>query len=253
MRECAAYLEVASDKICNVHLSKIFGNRAVTNATLGILASGAGIAGGLVSGTAANALSGSAGFITADRSILNEEVYRNYVAEAIIKEIIDNRKTIKANILADIVKESSSASGILGPQELLQRVLEYHNNCSFYAGLTSLLGKAGESGQRVSDVGKNLDSQIETFKTAIQMTEQKIKEQEGNPKEDADSLKRLRIRLDSLKDQLLAYQTARNSITGVMPSPETTSNSENKLNVNTTPDGNQNPKKPKSVEPVNGG
>lgn len=222
LRECAAYLEVASDKICTVHLSKIFGNRAVTNATLGIVASGAGIAGGLVSGTAANALSGSSGFLTADRSILNEEIYRNYVAEAIIKEIIDNRNNLKNSILADIVAGPDSASAILGPQELLQRVLEYHNNCSFYAGLTSLIGKAGNSGQRASDVKKNLDDQIATLKAVIQDLDEEI----GN-ETDAGKKSDLKAKRQAYRDQLLGYQTARNSITYVASPVKTSSNDSN--------------------------
>lgn len=217
LRECADSYETASDKICTVHLSKIFGNRAVTNATLGIVASGTGIAGSLVTGTAANALSGSAGFITADRSILNEEIYRNYVAEAIIKEIIDNRKTLKANIYADIEKGAASTSPITGPQGVLQRVLEYHNACSFYAGLTSLLGKAGVSGQKASDVKKNLDGQITTLNETIENLDEEIaKENKEHP--GSDLYKSLLAKRSTYQDQLFAYKTARNSITGVVPS-----------------------------------
>lgn len=63
------------------------------NMSLGLLASGTGIAGGLVGGLgAANALSGSAGFLTGARSLMNEEVYRNHIAEAIIREIDENRR-----------------------------------------------------------------------------------------------------------------------------------------------------------------
>lgn len=233
LRQCAASYEIASDKICTVHLSKIFGNRAVTNATLGIVASGAGIAGGLVSGTAANALSGSSGFLTADRSILNEEIYRNYVAEAIIKEIIDNRKTLKANILTDIVKGDKSASGILGEQEVLQRVLEYHDACSFYAGLTSLIGKAGVSGQSTSDVKKNLDNQIVTLKDKIkEITAQIDKEK------DSATLADLKKTRKTYQDQLMAYQTARNSISGG-PTSEMISDSND-------------PKDPKAQKPKSG-
>ena len=211
LRECAAYLEVASDKICAVHLSRIFGNRAVTNASLGIMASGAGIAGGLVSGVAANALSGSAGFLTADRSIFNEEIYRNYVAEAVIKEIIDNRKTLKDNILSDIVSNTSSSSGISGQQELTQRVLEYHNACSFYAGLTSLLAKAGSNEMRATDVRKNLNDQIAALNTYITNIKNEIKNKEAaDPK--APIITDLKAKLNSYQDQLMAYITARNSI-----------------------------------------
>jgi hypothetical protein len=145
LQECSAYLIRISDNICNVHLSGIFGNRAVANASLGILATGAGIAGGLVSGIgAANALSGAAGFLTGTRSLVNEEIYRNYVAEAIIKEIIANRSTRKKEINQDLVgSNNGTSSKITGVEQVKQRVSEYHSECSFYSGLSSLVGKAG--------------------------------------------------------------------------------------------------------------
>ena len=144
LKECAAFLMRMSDEICNVHLSKIFGDRAVTNVTLGILAAGAGIAGGIVPGlVAANALSGASGFLTGTRSLLNEEVYRNYVAEAIIKEIKGNRDRLAIDIQNGIIGKAPKDNQLVGVEQVALKVSRYHNECSFYAGLSSLLGKAG--------------------------------------------------------------------------------------------------------------
>ena len=156
LRECAAFLERKSEAICSVHLSKIFGNRAVTNVTLGTLATATGIAGGIATGGAANALSGSAGFLTAGRSLFNEEIYRNYVSEAVIKEIVNNREAAQTEIAEGIALgegsdiEKKSVGAITGPQQVIQRVTEMHDQCSFYAGLTSLLGKAGKDDYAVN-------------------------------------------------------------------------------------------------------
>lgn len=167
LSECSAYLIRTSDNICNIHLSGIFGNRAVTNVSLGILATGAGIAGGLVSGlAAANALSGTSGFLTGTRSLMNEEIYRNYVAEAIIKEILANRKASKDKINNELASSDGQSGKIIGIEQIKQRVSEYHAECSFYSGLSSLIGKAGEQPKDyfTSDLKKGLENQINHLK-----------------------------------------------------------------------------------------
>lgn len=172
LQECSSYLMRISDNICNIHLSGIFGNRAVTNVSLGILATGAGIAGGLVSGlAAANALSGASGFLTGTRSLMNEEVYRNYVAEAIIKEILANRSVSKDKINQALIS-SDSKQKITGIEQVKQRVSEYHNECSFYSGLSSLISKAGLPKESFAEnLKENLKNEIENLKVAKEKPE----------------------------------------------------------------------------------
>lgn len=165
VKECAAYLMRRSDHICNGHLSGIFADKAFANTAFGILAAGTGIAGGLVPGVgAANALSGVAGLLTGSRSLFNEEVYRNYVSEAIIKEILANRKNIAAEIDS---KTDTSSNNLLGVEQIKQKVSEYHNACSFYAGLTSLLGKAGQTNSSSPTQIASLDKRINELSRAI--------------------------------------------------------------------------------------
>lgn len=212
LKECAAFLERKSESICSVHLSKIFGNRAVTNVAIGTLAAATGIAGGLVSGGAANALSGSAGFLTADRSLFNEEVYRNYVAEAVIKEIQKNREAAKIDIAEAIAKgagaERNSPRAITGPEQVIQRVSEMHEGCSFYAGLTSLLGKAGQDDYAVN-LKTGVSAQLESLKTARAATVDKLARVGADATLDAagkaTEAARLEKALDAIDGQIASY------------------------------------------------
>ena len=205
--QCAAYLERVSDTICNVHLSKIFGNRAVTNMALGTLATASGIAGGLVSGGAANALSGSAGFLTADRSLFNEEVYRNYVAEAVIKEIQKNREKAKADIAAAIVGQSDviPTKAITVTEQVVQRVSEMHDACSFYAGLTSLLGKAGKE-DFADNLRDGVAAQITFLKGERARLEEQLKVASNDQKKD------LMARITNLDAEIVRQSSVFNSM-----------------------------------------
>lgn len=191
-----------SDEICDIHKSHIYSNRTVMNMTLGLLGSGTGIAGGLVGGLgAANALSGSAGFLTGARSLMNEEVYHNYLAEAVIKEIENNRSNYLAKlksqypispVLRDSHKDKQNTVGAEGSQnqqqqsnqgsmtdfsytssEVKRHIQEYHQLCSFYSGLVTLLAKAGEDTIQ-SDVRNGITARITTLKTDINALEEKI-------------------------------------------------------------------------------
>jgi hypothetical protein len=206
LKECAAFLERKSEAICSVHLSKIFGNRAVTNVTLGTLATATGIAGGIATGGAANALSGSAGFLTAGRSLFNEEIYRNYVAEAVIKEIVNNREASKAAIAEGVTLgegsdvERNSVNAITGPQQVIQRVIEMHDQCSFYAGLTSLLGKAGKDDYAVN-LKTGVAAHIEYLKGELAA----VMAKRDLPTTDAKDKPALNATIDQLNGQISSH------------------------------------------------
>jgi hypothetical protein len=149
---CAAYLITKSDQICDIHKSYIYSNRTVTNLSLGLLSSGTGIAGGLVPGLgAANVLSGTSGFLTGARALGNEEIYHNYLAEAVIKEIEarrnEERERLKVTYLGATPAKDKliQVQGVTEPAQLLMDVQDYHQQCSFYVGLSHLLDKAGKT------------------------------------------------------------------------------------------------------------
>jgi hypothetical protein len=146
---CVAYLLAESDKICAIHKASIQSNRVVGNTVLGILAAGAGAAGGGVPGlAAAKALSLSAGFLTGAGSMINEEVYRNQLTTAIIKEIDTNRAAEESSISQH---KSNPYEGFT-LQEAMREVQKYHDKCSFYDALASLLNKAGDNGNAKSSM-----------------------------------------------------------------------------------------------------
>jgi hypothetical protein len=109
------------------------------NTVLGALALGTGVAGTMTGTTITQYLAGSAGFITGGQALMNNEIYRNFVTNAILKEIDANR----AKFLADVNNSKSSALSDFGTIRSL--ALQYHHKCSFYDGLASLLNKAGEN------------------------------------------------------------------------------------------------------------
>ena len=227
LRECAALLERKSDAICTAHLSRIFGNRAVTNVTLGTLTAATGIAGGLVTGGAANALSGTAGFLTAGRSLFNEEVYRSYVAEAVIKVIIKNRKDLQDAIADGIANGDAGPNKdrIDGVQQVIRRVSEYHNACSFYAGLTALVSDAGQDRYAVN-LQDGLDGQIAFLDSQIKIVTTEYTTAELANK--ADAAKSLKTRLDSLTqmhDQLGLQKSFLGRATVATKSPTESPNS----------------------------
>lgn len=136
---CFRYLISKSDEICDYHKSHVYGDRTAMNTVLGALALGSGIAGTMTGTTITQYLAGSAGFITGSQALMNNEVYRNFVTNAILKEIDANR----TKFLADVNNSQSSALNDIGTIRSL--ALQYHHKCSFYDGLASLLNKAGEN------------------------------------------------------------------------------------------------------------
>ena len=136
---CFSYLISKSDEICDYHKSHIYGDRTAMNTVLGALALGSGIAGTMTGTTITQYLAGSAGFITGSQSLMNNEICRNFVTNAILKEIDANR----TKFLADVNNSKSSTLSNFGA--IRSVALQYHHKCSFYDGLASLLNKAGEN------------------------------------------------------------------------------------------------------------
>lgn len=177
LKECNAYLMRISDDICSLHLSSIFGNQAVTNVSLGVLAAGTGIAGGLVPGlAAANALSGTSGFLTGSRALINEDVYQNYISGAIIKQILAKRKEVKNQIYSDLQNKTSS-TGISKTEQIKQRVSEYHNECSFFSGVSSLVDSAAKLPILSITITKKIDSLKADLEKATGEKKEKIQAQ----------------------------------------------------------------------------
>jgi hypothetical protein len=131
-----------SDEMCQKHLQTIFGNDAAFNVTTGTLTnlfSGASaLVGGLATSTK-SLLSGLALFSNAQRSLVNEEVYKTMLVTAITKKIGETRKK---------QREAMIQSLKTGPDPIhiaLLKVTEYHQTCSFMFGLQKALDEGTQA------------------------------------------------------------------------------------------------------------
>lgn len=209
---CFNYLLSRSDEICDVHKSQIYGNRTAMNTIFQILATGAGIAGSMSGAGAAQALAGAAGFLTGGQAIMNEEIYQNLVTQAILKEIEDSQQTYKTEKQSEYSSIHTNNSPINFGKIRLDAI-EYHNKCSFYTALTSLLNRSSKgntSNKALSVLTKkkeDVDSAITDLESKLKATDPKPTTNELNKLN--DSLTKLKIRqsaLDAIISQVVVEE-----------------------------------------------
>lgn len=206
-RNCLNYLISKSNEICELHKSHIYGDRTVANTILGTLALGAGIAGTMTGAGAAHFLAGSAGFLTGSQALMDKEIYRNFVFHAILVKIDANRsKFLKSPRLAYLDENNSDKS--IGYAKVRNDAAEYHNLCSFYDGLKSLMDEAGVSKTEVANPllieftkqrKQSVENEIKTLEA--QLDDPKIKIPEEKRKKMTKDLDHKKGQLDSLKIQ----------------------------------------------------
>lgn len=198
-RNCLNYLISKSNEICELHKSHIYGDRTVTNTILGTLALGAGIAGTMTGAGAAHFLAGSAGFLTGSQALMDKEIYRNFVFHAILVKIDANRsKFLKSPGLAYLDEKNSDLD--IGYAKVRNDAAEYHNLCSFYDGLKSLMNEAGVPKTEVAN-----PLLVEFTKQRKQSVENDIKTLEAqldDPKIPEEKKKKITKDLDHKKGQL---------------------------------------------------
>ena len=145
---------------------------------------------------------------------MDNEVYRNFVTNAILKEIDANR----TKLLADVNNSKNSNPPALSDFGTIRSLaLQYHHKCSFYDGLASLLNKAGENNilsnptvQYLANQKKfkleektKLTAEIEVLKKATPKDDTKINEKTAQLNEvDKDIAK-----LDTLLASLVAPES----------------------------------------------
>lgn len=160
-KECLAFLVGKSDRLCEVHKSYIYSNHTIMNTTLGIMAAGAGAAGAMMPHVvAANALAGAAGFASGAQALMSEEVYKNYISEAIIRQINKNREDYHKQILKGVV-----TGNLNGKYQIKQAAENYHALCSFYAGLVSLVDQ--DSRSKLNGSKAIIEKQIQNLRKQI--------------------------------------------------------------------------------------
>lgn len=148
-----------SDEICEEHKGNIYANAAVFNVTTGFLTSALAGAAAIVTGpTAVSVLAGSSALSNATRSLVNDEVYQQQLTAGVIAEITDNRKTRLHLILGKRSKDISDYA----MDDAIREAQNYHQMCSFYQGITSLLKKAGRK-ERPVPTRTQINAQLKEF------------------------------------------------------------------------------------------
>jgi len=149
-----------SDEVCEEHKGNILGNSVNFNVTLGgattIFSSLATVVG---AETTKMAFSAAATVSNASRSLVNEEVYYNSFAIAIIKAIDKEREIERLHIKNEMDKNTSQYTIVQG----ILDVNVYHNLCSFQNGLKIV----SESVDRRKPSAMELREKIEFIKNAI--------------------------------------------------------------------------------------
>lgn len=139
-----ANLLIASDSMCQAHLKSIFGNDAVFNISAGTVTNlAAGWATVATAVTAKATLAAVAAFSNAERSLVNEVVYKNMLVTAVSKKIREAREQKAQNLLPGSLDRSVNDYTV---NMALHDVLSYHYTCSFMYGLEKALEEGSQSG-----------------------------------------------------------------------------------------------------------
>lgn len=133
----------ASDDLCQAHLKTIFGNDASFNIVTGSITSLAAGWATITNGASAkSAMSAVAAFSNAERSLVNETVYKNMVVTAVTKKIREARDTKAAAIIpGNFAKTINAYPMLMG----IYDVIGYHYTCSFMFGLEKALEEGTQS------------------------------------------------------------------------------------------------------------
>lgn len=139
-----AVLLNASDDLCQTHLKSIFGNEAGVNITTGSLATFfAGAATVANVNTAKTTLSALSGFFSAERSLINETVYKSAIVTAVTKKI---REARAAKVVSIIPGNLAKPMGEYPMVMAVHDVMDYHYSCSFMYGLEKALEEGSQPG-----------------------------------------------------------------------------------------------------------
>lgn len=149
-------LMAASDRQCNEHVKSIFGNDAAYNLGFGtatnLFAGAATVAGSIGAKTLFSSI---ALFSNAERSLVNEVVYKTMLGTAITTKIKESRLATKQHIWARL--EDSSAEYPL--DIAIHDVVDYHYQCSFMNGLELALKEGTQktsTQNRIDSLNKSL-------------------------------------------------------------------------------------------------
>jgi len=162
----ADHLIGLSNDMCAQHKVRIHSNAALINTSATALATTLGGIGALVTGSdASRILSGSAGMTTALQSNVNENIFQNQLASAILKQI-DNQREAK---LKDIRAHYNENTKTYSAEHMVADVNDYNNLCAFSEALANLGNetKRPPTKDEIRGQIQELSSQLETNKRLL--------------------------------------------------------------------------------------
>jgi len=196
-----ALIDVSNDA-CNKHKARIVGLAAGADFALSEVTTLLAGAGAIVTGeTAARILSGGAGISNATRANMNEVFYQNFVTTAIVKAIEGERE--QKILVLDGLKTKSMKD--YSADDVVRRVNEYHEMCSFYRGLVALTAAAERIGPSLAAV----EADMENLRVEIGRNSEFIAKLDAS--KDATTIAKLRSSNDELATRIneLSLQAAR--------------------------------------------
>lgn len=162
-------LLTASDNICQSHVKTIFGNEAAFNITTGTITNIASGWGAIATGSAAKSVLSSIAFLSnAERSLVNESVYKNMLVTAVTKKIGEARTNIKSSISAKFSSSVDSYSVLTS----INDIIGYHDTCAFMYGLQKALEEGSQPNAesrrvKLEQDKHDLEIYLQTRKTLI--------------------------------------------------------------------------------------
>lgn len=182
-------LIIASDEMCMEHISTIVGNEAATNFSLGTLTTlFAGASTLATVNTSKSILAGLATFSSAERSLINDTIYKSILAPVIIKKISDTRLEKRKSLLKRMEDENITKFSLnFG----LMDFMDYHNSCSLLFGLQKALQEGTQDGTKIKK--QALEEQLMVLRAQRDNRERQLKDMNstkynivGSMKEDSD-------------------------------------------------------------------
>lgn len=173
--QAISFLMAESNNLCVEHIKSIYGNEAAFNiATGSISALSAGWA-SISSGGQVKTLSALSAFASAERSLVNETIYKSMLTTAIGTKIEESRAT-KGKALLLRKKESYKDYRI---EDALYDIIDYHESCSFYYGLQKALKEGTQATpearrHQLEIQRQNLEQQMLAYRAKISPTSKGI-------------------------------------------------------------------------------
>jgi hypothetical protein len=211
-----AVLFAASDDMCQAHLKTIFGNDASFNIVTGSLATLlSGTATVVAPATAKSIFAGLSTFANAERSLVNETVYKNMIVTAVTQKIREARDTRMATMIPSNFGKSMSDYPM---QAALRDVMTYHYTCSFMLGLERALQ---EGTQPSADAQSAKLEQTKQTLEAYRDSRVQMHSQQGRDAKTDPGVTEAATRISAIGARLLAITNGQAPAQAVAPAVQT--------------------------------